>query len=116
MKEETIKRHLENENLAYETWYLRTLEKELGLVEGKYTGVIPPIKEIKKKFQEWETKNYIILQEKICKEWGYKKMREKYDNNLELAVLVAEQISQFSDFPYEIAIILVLNRLDELCL
>ncbi len=110
-----IELYLKNEELVFETWYEKTVSKEIGIEEGDLTGAIPPIEDIIDKFKGWCSDNYKLLKKSICEDFHYQEKKETIQNIVDLTLLMIPFIEKEVDFPYEVAAMIILLGCDKLC-
>lgn len=117
MKQATlVKNYLGNHELLYETWYKKSLSKELEMDYGEFTGPLLPLHELREKFGLWVRKNHENLKRIICEEWDYKAKKNDYDNEIDLIVALSSVIGGITDLRLEVACLLFLVGLDGLCM
>lgn len=107
--------YLENEKLVFETWYEKTVSKEIGIENGELTGAIPSLEDIIDKFKKWCSDNVKILKKCICEDFNYQEKKEIIKSTVDLALILVPFIEKEIDFPYEVAAMMILLGCDKLC-
>lgn len=107
--------YIDNEELAFTTWYEKMVSKEIGIEEGELTGAIPPLEDIIVKFKEWCSDNVKILKKCICEDFNYQEKKESIKNTVDLALLLISFIDKEIDFPYEVVAMILWIGCDKLC-
>lgn len=107
--------YLENKELAFTTWYEKTISKEIGVEDGELTGAIPPVEDIIAKFKGWCLDNVELLKKCICEDFNYAAKKEAIKNTVDLAMLLLPFVEKEIDFPYEVVAMIILLDCDYLC-
>jgi regulator of sirC expression with transglutaminase-like and TPR domain len=115
MDSERLAHYLNNPDDAFRRWHECTVQMATGMADIEFTALPEPLEEIKREFSSWMTANYERLHQIICDDWGYRQVRDHYPNQLALAVALVAQLSPAFHFPVELAALLVLSGLDNLC-
>lgn len=107
--------YIGNKELAFSTWYEKTISKEIGIEDGELTGAIPPLEDILTKFKKWCSDNVKLLKKSICEDFNYLEKKDTIKNAVELAILMLPYVEGKIDFPYEVVAMIVLLGCDNLC-